>query len=418
MSSDDFDEVWFWGSAPYEFVERVLSDQDEGTFVVFRPAGRSGELTLAIRDTDHVILKTIYHRDGLFGYTEPLGFEDLTSALEAYNSSQVDEGQLLNTLPRPDEIPPETAEKDVLMEFASVTELLLYLRKNNKLLTEKADEQEKWKAEMKRIDKEIESKMTSLAGLKKICSMMEYQKKLHANTKLKNSASHRTRTEVYTKNEEAIEAHILEIGKQVSAIEGEVRGKRHEHSLVAKDYSRCITEISGLESIQEQCKMRLESQPQLLDFIQGLLLNDDEDKDLLHWDRTTWFKDCTPKEAEKLLLDTTNLDGTFLVRPLKSKENTPYCVCVVWTTRTDKKYRNVETPERKVEKFMVMQTGDYFGFDPTTCVFESLEELIAVYSRIPFRVHDLKYGNMSLEYPVFTGQRHQPQHSPEVVYRK
>ena len=32
-----------------EFVERVLSDQDEGTFVVFRPAGRSGELTLAIR---------------------------------------------------------------------------------------------------------------------------------------------------------------------------------------------------------------------------------------------------------------------------------------------------------------------------------------------------------------------------------
>ena len=59
----------------------------------------------------------------------------------------------------------------------------------------------------------------------------------------------------YTKNEEAIEAHILEIGKQVSAIEGEVRGKRHEHSLVAKDYSRCITEISGLESIQEQCKM-------------------------------------------------------------------------------------------------------------------------------------------------------------------
>ena len=89
-----------------------------------------------------------------------------------------------------------------------------------------------------------------------------------------------------------------------------------------------------------------------------------------------------------------------------------------WTTRTDKKYRNVETPERKVEKFMVMQTGDYFGFDPTTCVFESLEELIAVYSRIPFRVHDLKYGNMSLEYPVFTGQRHQPQHSPEVVYRR
>ena len=45
-----------------------------------------------------MIYKTIYHRDGLFGYTEPLGFEDLTSALEAYNSSQVDAGTLRATL--------------------------------------------------------------------------------------------------------------------------------------------------------------------------------------------------------------------------------------------------------------------------------------------------------------------------------
>ena len=45
-----------------------------------------------------MIYKTIYHRDGLFGYTEPLGFDDLTSALEAYNSSQVDAGTLRVTL--------------------------------------------------------------------------------------------------------------------------------------------------------------------------------------------------------------------------------------------------------------------------------------------------------------------------------
>ena len=50
------------------------------------------------RHNGGMIYKTIYHRDGLFGYTEPLGFDDLTSALEAYNSSQVDAGTLRVTL--------------------------------------------------------------------------------------------------------------------------------------------------------------------------------------------------------------------------------------------------------------------------------------------------------------------------------
>ena len=48
-------------------------------------------------------------------------------------------------------------------------------------------------------------------------------------------------------------------------------------------------------------------------------------------------------------------------------------------------------------------SGGYFGFDPSTCIFESLEELIIAYSRIPFKVHDLKYGNLTLNYPVFMG---------------
>ena len=50
------------------------------------------------RIDDGVIFKTIYHRDGLYGFTEPLGFEDLNSVLDAYNSSEVDLGKLISTL--------------------------------------------------------------------------------------------------------------------------------------------------------------------------------------------------------------------------------------------------------------------------------------------------------------------------------
>lgn len=48
--------------------------------------------------------------------------------------------------------------------------------------------------------------------------------------------------------------------------------------------------------------------------------------------------------------------------------------------------------------------GLFFGFDPTTCIFESLDELVVAYSRIPFKVHDLKYGSLTLTYPLFMGQ--------------
>ena len=73
---------------------------------------------------------------------------------------------------------------------------------------------------------------------------------------------------------------------------------------------------------------RLDGQPQFLEFVEGLLLND-FDTDLLHLDKITWYKDCSKGEADKLLLDPNNLDGTFLVRPHKPKDGLPYCVCVL-----------------------------------------------------------------------------------------
>ena len=52
----------------------------------------------------------------------------------------------------------------------------------------------------------------------------------------------------------------------------------------------------------------------------------------------------------------------------------------------------------------MLKKEGFYGFDPSTCIFDTLEELVVAYSRIPFKVHDLKYGNLSLNYPVFTGQ--------------
>lgn len=271
------------------------------------------------------------------------------------------------------------------------------------MLGEKVDEQEQLKLEMKRIDKEIEVKLTTITGLKKTSGIMAHQKQLLAGTRNRSSTK-QSQTEEFTRNGEIIDAHLKELDKQVKDVERDVESKRTEYNQVSNDHSRCITEISQLESVQEKCKSRLEGQPQFLEFVEGLLLND-YDSDVVHLDKVTWFKDCSKREVEKLLLDSNNLDGTFLVRPYKPKENLPYCVCVVWTSKSDKRsYRNVETLDRKVEKFVVTTNEGYFGFDPSTCIFESLEELIIAYSRIPFNVHDLKYGNLTLNYPVFMGQ--------------
>ena len=78
-------------------------------------------------------------------------------------------------------------------------------------------------------------------------------------------------------------------------------------------------------SVYYNCS-HLDGQPQLLDFIEGLQIYND-DTELLYQDRTTWFRDCSVREVDRHLQD--KLDGTFLVRPHKPPD-TPYCVCVMY----------------------------------------------------------------------------------------
>ena len=67
----------------------------------------------------------------------------------------------------------------------------------------------------------------------------------------------------------------------------------------------------------------------------------------------------------------------------------------------------MNTREKRIQKFIVLIHNGFYGFDPSTCIFDTLDELIIAYSRIPFKVHDPKYGNLSLNYPALASQNKQ-----------
>ena len=58
----------------------------------------------------------------------------------------------------------------------------------------------------------------------------------------------------FTRNDNIIEVHLKELDKQVKDVERETESKRTEYNHVSNDHTRCITEISQLESEQEKCK--------------------------------------------------------------------------------------------------------------------------------------------------------------------